>query len=349
MSPVLVDNYDAIVAAINRKYETALVHRGSEVLDLESTSTGSPELDIAMGGGVPDGRWTRFYGGFGSTKTMSALTTIGNAQKRHLKCAYYNVEKRYEEGFAKKLGVDTEDLAVVEGTTIEEIGDKMESLLGVVHFHVIDSCSIAVSEDELNADIRDWRPGINARAWGKTFRRLNERFDINENTAIIIDQMRVNFKTQGEDPAGGKVFDHQSSMSVLFRKSGWMWRDKDGVLVVPSSTKTAKRETGTDDQVVPAGQEIKIRVEKSSVCRPFRTATLHYDLDTLEYDRLYEYSKAARYYGVVETHGSWYWYQPNKNKEPIKLQGEKQLREFIATNKILQKTIHKIALNSALR
>ena len=94
----------------------------------------------------------------------------------------------------------------------------MEGLFGVVHLHIIDSSSIAVSEDELNADIRDWRPGINARAWGKVFRRLNERFDHQANTVIMIDQVRVNFRTGGDEAAGGRIFDHQSSMSVMFRK-----------------------------------------------------------------------------------------------------------------------------------
>lgn len=345
--PVITDDYEKIVAAINRKYVGSL-HRASERADIQSISTGSPELDIAMGGGVPIGRWTRFYGGWHSTKTMTALSVIAQAQRMGLHCAYYNIEKRFEEGFARQLGINTKELTIVEGTTVEGIGDKMESLLGVVHFHVLDSCSIAVSEDELNADIRDWRPGINARAWGKVFRRLNERFDQTENTAIIINQMRANFKTQGEDPEGGRLFDHQSSMSVLFRKSSWMWRDEDGILVVPDAKNKAKKETGTDDQIVPSGQEIKIRVEKSSVCRPFRTATLHFDLDTLEYDRLFEYVKAAKHFGIVETHGSWYHYVNSKG-ERTKMQGERQLREFISNNRILQKTIHKIALDSALR
>jgi RecA/RadA recombinase len=344
MSPVRIDNYDQIVAAINKKYEGTL-HRGNEQMRYQSISTGSPELDIAMGGGVPQGRWTRFYGGYASTKTMTALAVMGNAQRMGLTCALYNVEKRYTADFAEHLGVCTGELTVVEGTTVEEIADKMESLLGVVHVHVIDSCSIAVSEDELAADVRDWRPGITARAWGKAFRRLNERFDQESNTVILIDQMRSNFKTQGEDPAGGRIFDHQSSMSVLFRRGSWLFRNKDGWL---DEKGTEDKKAGLDEQIVPAGIEIKIRVEKSSVCRPFRTATLHYDLDTVEYDRVYEYVKAAKYYGVVEPHGTWYWWK-KRNGEVVKLQGDKQLREFIATNPIFRKIVHKTAVEAALR
>jgi protein RecA len=338
--PVDPSNYDAVVAKINRKYENAL-RWGNEQVQCARIPTGSPELDIAMGGGVPQGRWTRFYGGYGSTKTMTAYSVIAAAQRMGLMCALFNVEKRYEKDFARERGIDTKQLTLVEGTTVEEIAEKMESLLGVIHLFVIDSCTIAVSEDELNADVRDWRPGIGARAWGKAFRRLNERFDPQANTVILIDQVRVNFRTGGEDPAGGRVFDHQSSMSLLFRKTKWLFRDENGVL-----SPDAKQQKGPDGQMVPAGQEIKIRVEKSSVCRPFRTATLRFDLDTLEYDRIYEYVKAAKYYGVVRTRGAYYDYIDDEG-EVTTLHGEKQLREFINKNEDIQKFIHETAIEAS--
>jgi recombination protein RecA len=351
MSPVIIENYDTIVNAINRKYTGNGIHFGDEMPDITSISTGSPELDIAMGGGVPEGRFTRFYGGYGSTKTLMAFCSIAQAQRKGLVCAYYNIEKRYEETFARKLGVNTSDLRVVEGTSIEEIGEKMEALLTVVHFHVLDSCTMGVSEDELDADLRESRPMVQARAWGKVFRRINERWDIGENTAILIDQMRTRNIGGGramnfvEDPAGGRVFDHQSSMSVLFAKGGWMWRDENGILVIPDDKHKAQKTKGMDEQIVPSGMQIKIRVEKSSVCRPFRTATLHYDLDTLQYDRMHEYLRAAVYYGIVEQSGAYYYY-PQKNGK-ITLHGQKQLRDFIEKNPLLQKRVHKIALDAA--
>ena len=224
------EDYDEIVARINKKY-SGDIRRGNDFEIIPRISTGSLELDLAMSGGVPVGRWTRFYGGYHSTKTLTALNVVREAQELGLMCCYYNVEKQYDPKFAKEnLGVDEDELTVVQGATIEEIGDKMEAMFLVCHLHVIDSCSIAVSEDELNADIRDWRPGLTARAWGKVFRRLNERFDHLGNTVILIDQMRSNFKTDGEQPAGGKVFDYQSSMSMLFKKGKWIFRNKEGLL-----------------------------------------------------------------------------------------------------------------------
>jgi recombination protein RecA len=335
--PVETKNLDAVIARINRKYERNLIHAAAQVINPGFITTGSPELDVAMGGGVPRGRFTRFYGGFGSTKTMTALYCIAAAQQLGLVCVYFNIEKRFEKEFAKRIGIDVDKLIVVEGTSIEEIGEKFEALLSVANFFVLDSCSIAVSEDELECDVRDWRPGINARVWGKVFRRINERFDPVDNTAILIDQVRVDFKTGGENPAGGRVFDHQSSMSVLFSKGKWLYLDDEGIL-----SEDAKKTKGSDGQTTPDGREIKIRVEKSSVCRPFRTATLHYNLDTLEYDRLYEYVKAAKHYGVIVPspgggNGRWEYIDGDGNVQ--KLYGDKQIRNFIKGNDDLQQYI----------
>lgn len=315
------EDYDAIIAKIAKKYEGD-IRKGDDYEIVPRISTGSLELDAAMSGGVPVGRWTRFYGGYHSTKTLTALSVIREAQQMGLMCAYYNVEKQYDEVFAReRIGLNPSELTIVEGASIEEIGEKMEALMTVCHLHVIDSCSIAVSEDELNADIRDWRPGITSRAWGKVFRRLNERFDSVSNTVVMIDQMRTNFKTGGEQAAGGRVFDYQSSMSVLFRKGSWLFRNAEGQL-----DDKAAQQKGYDGQIEPAGYEVKCRVEKSRVCRPFRTATMRLDLDELKFDRDFEVIKAAVHFGVVEQKGAWYYYDGEK------YQGQKQLRQMVAGN-----------------
>jgi recombination protein RecA len=288
----------------------------------DGISTGSLELDVAMGGkGIPIGRITRFYGSYSSSKTLNSYNIIREAQQQGLTCAYYNAEKQYSPDFVEARGVNSSELTVVEGTTIEEIGDKMEALLGVVHVHILDSCSVAVSEDELTADIRDWRPGITARAWGKVFRRINERFD-RDNTILLIDQVRTDFKTGGENPAGGRVLDHQSSMTVHFKKGGWLFRNSEGYL-----DEKAKQVKGMSGQMEPAGIEIKARIVKSRVCRPFRTATMRLDLDTLNFDRTFELVKAAKHYKLVEQRGAYFYI----DGEQI-AQGDKQLRAYIETD-----------------
>jgi len=334
---------DEIVARVNRKYEGD-IRRGNDFEHPARIPTGSLELDVATGGGIPVGRWTRFYGGYHSTKTLRALTVLGHAQRMGMLCAYYNVEKQYDPKFAKdNIGVNIDELTLVEGTSVEEIGEKMEAMFQVCHFHVIDSCSIAVSEDELNADIRDWRPGITARAWGKVFRRLNERFNSTEHTVILIDQVRVNFKTGSDEPAGGKVFDHQSSMSVSFRKGSWLHRNDKGFL-----DEKGGQAKGSSGMMEPSGYEVKCRVEKSRVCRPFRTAAMRLDLDTLQFDSLFEIVKAAKHYGVVQSRGAYYYYTPDGGEEQ-KFQGEKQLRMFALGDLSFQEEVRKAALAASLR
>jgi recombination protein RecA len=333
------EDYDEIVSRINKKYEGD-IRRGNEYETVARISTGSLELDLAMGGGIPIGRWTRFYGGYHSTKTVTALNAIREAQDMGLLCAYYNVEKQYDADLARdKIGLNTDELTLVEGATIEEIGEKMEAMMTVCHVHVIDSCSIAVSEDELTADIRDWRPGISSRAWGKVFKRLNERFDQLGNTVIMIDQMRTNFKTGGEQAAGGRVFDFQSSMSVLFKKGGWIFRNKDGFL-----DDKAPQEKGYGGQIEPAGYEVKCRIEKSRVCRPYRTAMMRFDLDSLKFDRTFEMLKAGVHYGVIEQRGAHYY------KDGTKLaMGAKAVRQIIDTDEDLQTEIWETAMKSLQR
>lgn len=327
------DNFNETLNRISRKYEDD-IRMGDRYENPPRISTGSLELDAAMGGGIPQGRFSRFYGGYHSCKTLVSLNVIAHAQAQGLQCAYYNIEKQYDPTFAKVRGVNPKTLAIVEGTTIEEIGDKMEALFGVVHLHVIDSCTIAVSEDELNADVRDWRPGLGARAWGKVFRRLNERFDHHENTVLLLDQIRSSFRPGGgEVAAGGNILDHQSSMSCHFKKGSWLYRDaKTGFLT--DDKKHAER--GMSGQIEPAGQEIKVRVEKSRVGRPLLSATMWLDLKSLQFDSDYEYVKAGQHHNVfVPTKPGGSWYEHNGDK----VNGIPGLRKLIKEHDDVRKEI----------
>lgn len=337
--PVRPEDYDEVVARITRKYGDT-IRKGNTIAAVEGIPTGSLELDCAMGGrGIPQGRTTRFYGGYSSSKTLRTYQVMANAQAMGLTCAYYNAEGQFVKEFAEARGVVTSELDIVEGSSIEGIGDKLESLLGVVHVHVIDSCSVAVSEDELNADIRDWRMGLNARAWGKVFRRINERFDASRNTIILVDQVRTNMRTGAEEAPGGRMLDHQSSMTALFKRGSWIFRNEHGYL-----DEKAKKATGISGQQEPAGVEINIRIQKSRVCRPFRTATMWLDLDTLEFDDDFEYLKAAKHYGILEVKGSGYWHMGDQKVA----HGNAAMRKFLSENPDLKEKIRVTALNAAM-
>lgn len=338
--------FDEVAAQIHKKYAN-IIRSGDDYQHPPRISTRSLALDVAMGGGIPVGRISRFYGNYSSTKTLNSWNIIAEAQKMGMTCCYWNIEKAYDKKFVEYFaGVDTKALKIAEVSGIEEVGDALEALLSVAHLHVIDSCSAAVSDDEVNADINEWRPGIAARAWGKAMRRINKQFDQGENVIVMIDQVRVNFKTGSEDAAGGKILDHASSMSVKFKKHGWLYKNKEGWL----DPKAKQTKSVMNDQTEPDGMEIKARVEKSRVGRPLIPATMRLDFETKQFDRTYELVEAAKAYEVVENRGGGNYYYPavpQKGKKQQRLYGEAALREFVEENKMLQKTIRNKAIQAA--
>lgn len=334
--PLEPENLEKVLAAIKKNYGDTNIRYGSEFPDVKRIPTGSPELDAATHGGIPLGRWSHFYGPPGGAKTLTSWNVIKEAQKMGLTCAYYNIEKQFLPSWVERKGIDLSKLHVIEGTTIEEVGAKLESLLGVINLHVLDSLAQAVSIDELAGKTEEWKPGIQARAWGKVLRRANERFDDEENCVIMINQTRSVFgKMMGsEEPTSGRSVEYISSMSLQFRKSSWLFRDANGILIPDGSNKDTL--SGDSD---PEGMEFQIRVAKSRVCEPFGSARMRLDFETGNFDVLWELTKTAIYNGIVEKNNSWY----TVNGERV--QGERKVRELIAASPELQEKIKGAILN----
>jgi RecA/RadA recombinase len=336
--PVDESRYEEIVNALEKRYEGTIL-KGDELDMPAKIPTGSLNLDMITNGGIPMGRWTRMYGGYSSTKTRSCWSIIREAQKMGLSCAYYDVEKQYTKEAAERVGVDTAELTLVGGSTIEEVGEKMEALLGVVNLHVIDSCSNAVSIDELEADLTAWRPGLMARAWGKALRRAHERFDASENSVILIDQLRTSFGTKGgkstEEPPGGKFLGFLSSNSLNFRRGKWLFYDANGFL----SEKGVSKKT-LSGSMEPDGREIIVRAEKSRLGRPDLVAMMHFDHNQYDFDHEWEYVNAIKFLGIVKQKGSW-WEFPEGD---VKVQGDKGLRDLLADNEELRPLIREQVL-----
>lgn len=334
--PVDPSNLQEILSLIRKRYGDDEIRYADSYPDIKRIPTSSLELDLATGGGIPIGRWAHFYGPLSSAKTLTAWNVIAEAQKMGLECAYYNIEKQFKPDWVAARGIDLSKLHLVEGTTIEGIGDKLEALLGVVHVHVIDSLPFAVSIDELAGETKDWLPGIHARAWGKVFRRANNFFDDQENLIILINQTRSVFGKFGgaEEPTSGKAVGYISSLDLQFRRSHWLFKDKNGIL----QTEGTNVDTITGDKE-PEGIEFQIRVDKSRVCPPYKTARMRLDFETGQFDHMWELTKAAIYRGIAEQKRSWY------NINGTKVQGEKNLRELILSDIDLQQTIKRAILN----
>lgn len=320
--PVNTDNLDASLAAIRTLYKgkqggsDTIVHMGDEQPDVQRIPFTSPMLNFATAGGLPLGRISRFYGGFSSGKSLTCWDVIANAQKLGMTCVYYNIEKQFEPTFTANTGVDISKLVVMEGTTIEGVGTKLEHMLGSAHLHVLDSCSSAVSIEELNAKVEDWTMGLNARVWGKVLRRTMERLDQDENAVLLVDQIRDVFGGRGDAvaPPGGRFIEHTSSLTLYFKKAGWLFRDSATGRVGYDDEVTSDGKT-LSEATEPEGIEITARVEKNRVGRPFRSARMRYDfgrdagLPTAVQsglDVIWEIDKAGKHFGITKAGGGSY-------------------------------------------
>lgn len=329
---------DKVVAAITSQYGDGAVHVGGNAKPVKRIPTGSLELDYATTGGIPFGRFSRFWGSPSSGKTLVSWHTIANAQKMGLTCVYYNAEKQYDEVHAARLGVDVKKLIIVEGTIIEEIGTKMESLLGVANLHVVDSCTSCVALEELEAKVEEWRPGLSARVWGKVLRRVLERFDPDHNAGILVDQARsVIGYGGGEQAPGGKAMEHASSLTLHFRKGKWLYRTDDGFLTDADVKKKTISENKEQD-----GQEYVVRVEKSRVGRPGRVARFFYDVDTRQFDLTKEYLQAGLFFGVIQAKGAYY-----TMPDGTRLHGKSAVRSGLTD--AIKKTIREEVMRQAVK
>lgn len=321
---------DRAIDAIRSAYGDESVRFGDEKPLVARIPTGSIELDWATAGGIPIGRWSHFYGGYMSSKTLTSWNVIREAQAKGMTCAYYNIEKQYDPKWVKNHGIKQNELVVVEGTEIERIGAKMEALLPSVDLHVVDSIASAVSLEELAARMEDQSMGLAARTWGRVIRKLLDRFDDAQNCVVMINQVRDVFgRGGGEAPPGGKMIDFTSSLNLHFRRSHWLNRRPDGVL--DPEAKAAPSLTG-DPQ--PAGIEFQVRVVKSRVGPPLRTARMRMDFETGKFDETWALVKGAKHFGVVEVKGGWY-----RLADGTKHHGESKFREALDSDKKLRKLV----------
>lgn len=339
--PVDTSRKAEMVSAMESKYEGSVV-AGNKLFNPPRIPFENLELNYITDGGVPMGRWSRFYGAWSSTKTRSCYGVIAEAQRMGQDCVYYNVEKQFTTEAAERAGVNTKDLLIIEGTTVESVGDALEGLMGVAHLHVIDSCSGAISLAELEADLTDQFVGIKARSWGRALARAHERMDPKENTCILIDQMRTQMggklsqSTQG--PPGGNYMQFLSSLNLNFKRGKWLQYDKYGEL--SEKAKTAKKLGGNEE---PEGRVIKVRNEKSRIGRPEQSASLYFDLNNYEFDIDWEYIKALKFLGWAKQAGSW-WEVATEAAEG-KVQGDHGLRELINEYPDVQQEVMDAVMN----
>lgn len=377
--PIDPSGFDAIAKQIEKKMGAGTIHDAAQTPYVDRLSWRSHELDFATGRGAPIGRVIRLFGAPSSGKSLACWNLIKSAQEVNaselfrlqqligiakvngdkslerdakdgmkrvmdrwpdgMLCVYYNMEKQFDKKLIQTLGVDENKLKIVEGTVIEDVAANLEALLSVAHVHVLDSLSSAVALDELSGKIEDWHIGLKARVWGKVLRRVIERFDHRDNVLVLVDQVRDVFGSGAEAPPGGRAIEHASDMTIHFKRGAWLFPTKDGYL-----DKDGEKSGPTlSGQMEPHGMEIQARVQKSRVGQPFRTARMHLDFSTMEYDTTYELVKAAVHFEIVKTGGGGYYTLPDGTK----IQGKSKLRQKIKEDGELAMKIADVMMDRA--
>ena len=305
----------AALAQIEKQFGKGSIMRlgeGQPIRDIEVVSTGSLGLDIALGvGGLPRGRVVEIYGPESSGKTTLTLQVIAEMQKRGGVCAFIDAEHALDAQYAEKLGVDLRDLLISQPDTGEQALEIVDALVrsGSIDLIVVDSVAALTPKAELEGDMGDSLPGLQARLMSQALRKLTATIQKTNTMVIFINQIRMKIGVMFGSPettTGGNALKFYASVRLDIRRIGSI---KKGDVVI--------------------GSETRVKVVKNKVAPPFKTA---------EFDILYgegisregEIVDMGVETRVIEKSGAWYAY----NGEKIG-QGKDNAREFLRENQSL--------------
>jgi len=291
---------------------------------VEATSTGSLGLDLALGvGGIPRGRVIEIFGPESSGKTTLTLHIVAEAQKKGGTCAFIDAEHALDPIYAKKLGVNIDDLLISQPDTGEQALEITDTLVrsGAIDVIVIDSVAALVPKAELDGEMGDSHMGLQARLMSQALRKLTGSISRTNCTIIFINQIRMKIGVMFGNPettTGGNALKFYASVRLDIRRIGAI-KEKDEVV----------------------GNLTKVKVVKNKVAPPFRV---------VEFDIMYGegISKAGELIdlgvksGIIEKSGSWFSYDSQRIG-----QGKENAREYIKQNPKVAAEIEKKIRDSA--
>ena len=302
----------SVISSIEKSYgKGSIMMLGKKDIDsnIDVYSTGSLGLDIALGiGGVPKGRVIEVYGPESSGKTTLTLHIIAEAQKMGGTCAFIDAEHALDPGYAKKLGVNIEELLISQPDTGEqalEISDTLVKSEGI-DLLVIDSVAALVPRAELEGEMGDSLPGLQARLMSQALRKLTSSVSKTNTMVVFINQLRMKIGVMFGSPevtTGGNALKFYSSVRLDIRRIGAI-KDKDNII----------------------GNQTRVKVVKNKMAPPFKM---------VEFDIMYgegiskigEIIDLGVQADIIDKSGAWYSYKDEKIG-----QGRENTKQFLKDN-----------------
>ena len=295
-----------------------------EVIPTEAISTGSLGLDLALGvGGLPKGRVIEIYGPESSGKTTLTLHAIAEAQKAGGVCAFIDAEHALDVGYAKNLGVDTDNLLVSQPDFGEQALEILETVIrsGAVDLVVIDSVAALTPKVEIDGDMDDQQVGVQARLMSKALRKITGLLSKMNCTVIFINQIRMKIGMTGygspETTTGGNALKFYSSVRLDIRRIATLKQGENSI-----------------------GNRAKVKVVKNKVAAPFKQA----EFDIMFGEGISKTGELVDYgvkLDIIDKAGAWFSYGDTKIG-----QGRENSKIFLRDNPAIAKEIEDKILNS---
>ncbi len=319
---------DAALSQIEKAYGKGSIMRlgDDNAVEIASISTGSLGLDIALGiGGLPRGRVVEIYGPESSGKTTLALHVIAEAQKAGGTCAFVDAEHALDPTYARKLGVNLDDLLISQPDAGEQALEIADTLVrsGAIDVLVVDSVAALVPRAELEGDMGDSLPGLHARLMSQALRKLTGSIARSDTTVIFINQIRHKIGVMFGSPettTGGNALKFYASVRLDIRRIGSL-KDRDEVV----------------------GNQTRVKVVKNKLAPPFKLVEfdIMYGEGVSKMGELLDLGVQA---GVVDKSGAWFSYGDERVG-----QGRENAKTFFKENpEIATEIEHKIRANAGL-